>query len=240
MLLLIVGDGIREGVETLADYLQGHAGFHFTLGLIELALHRVPGAASFIVQPRVLARTINIERAIVRIEGGNPVVSALPAAGATGGGRRTSITEERFFEGLAEFDPTAPERLRKFLDRLANLGVMYEFGVGSLILKWTDSRGDKFQLGRIYHEGNVWLDGRRLTSVRLDLAHDYLERLAARLQGTLRRSAHPTGWYVTTDGASPPTIDQMLEISDGWLEAIEHYTAELEQAAQAKEVASGN
>lgn len=30
-LLLIVGDGIREGVEAIADYLQTHAGLHFTL-----------------------------------------------------------------------------------------------------------------------------------------------------------------------------------------------------------------
>jgi hypothetical protein len=32
-LLLIVGDGIREGVEAIAEYLQLHAGLHFSLGL---------------------------------------------------------------------------------------------------------------------------------------------------------------------------------------------------------------
>ncbi len=30
-LLLIVGDGIREGVEAIAEYLQLHAGLHFSL-----------------------------------------------------------------------------------------------------------------------------------------------------------------------------------------------------------------
>src|SRR5260370_37408980 len=33
-LLLILGDAIREGTEALADYLQLHAGFHFSLGLV--------------------------------------------------------------------------------------------------------------------------------------------------------------------------------------------------------------
>jgi hypothetical protein len=32
-LFLIVGDGIREGVEAIAEYLQLHAGLHFSLGL---------------------------------------------------------------------------------------------------------------------------------------------------------------------------------------------------------------
>ena len=47
-LLLVVGDGIREGAETLAQYLQSHAGFHFTLSLVdacvpwpERRLHRI-------------------------------------------------------------------------------------------------------------------------------------------------------------------------------------------------------
>jgi hypothetical protein len=53
-LLLIVGDGIREGVEAMAEFLQQHAGFHFTLAFIEIALFQAPGG--FIAQPRVLVR----------------------------------------------------------------------------------------------------------------------------------------------------------------------------------------
>jgi hypothetical protein len=53
-LLLIVGDGIREGVEAIAEYLQLHAGLHFSLGLIELPIYaaRPPVAAS----PRSMLR----------------------------------------------------------------------------------------------------------------------------------------------------------------------------------------
>ena len=63
-LLLIVGDGIREGMESMTRFLQQYAGFHFTLALVEVALFEVTEAC-YIAQPRVLAKTINIDRGIV-------------------------------------------------------------------------------------------------------------------------------------------------------------------------------
>ena len=68
-LLLIVGDGIREGVEAIAEYLQVHAGLHFTLGLVELPLFRTPEAGLLVV-PRVLARTVSISREVVALPEG--------------------------------------------------------------------------------------------------------------------------------------------------------------------------
>jgi hypothetical protein len=73
MLLLIVGDGIREGVESLSGFLQLHAGFHFTLGIVEMPVFRLPHDG-WIVQPRVLARTVNIERGIVKVADGHPAI----------------------------------------------------------------------------------------------------------------------------------------------------------------------
>jgi hypothetical protein len=63
-LLLIVGDGIREGVEAIAEYLQSHAGLHFTLGLVELPIFSLPDGGRLIV-PRVLARTERIMRTVI-------------------------------------------------------------------------------------------------------------------------------------------------------------------------------
>jgi hypothetical protein len=57
-LWLIVGDGIREGVEALASALQSHAGHHFTLALVELGVFALPDGRGWIVQPRVPARTL--------------------------------------------------------------------------------------------------------------------------------------------------------------------------------------
>ena len=63
-LLLIVGDGIQEGVANIVDFVQRHSGLHFNLALVEAALYR-DVADSLLVQPRVLARTEIIHRFVV-------------------------------------------------------------------------------------------------------------------------------------------------------------------------------
>jgi hypothetical protein len=68
-LLLIVGDGIREGVEAIAEYLQIHAGLHFSLGLVELPIYVMPNGDR-LVAPRVLARTALITRNVVAVPDG--------------------------------------------------------------------------------------------------------------------------------------------------------------------------
>lgn len=68
-LLLIVGDGIREGVEAIAEYLQQHAGLHFTLGLVELPVYLTP-AGDKLVLPRILARTTLISREVIAVPEG--------------------------------------------------------------------------------------------------------------------------------------------------------------------------
>lgn len=68
-LLLIVGDGIREGVEAIAEYLQAHAGLHFSLGLVEMPIYALPDGGKIVV-PRVLARTAVITRTVVAVPAG--------------------------------------------------------------------------------------------------------------------------------------------------------------------------
>ncbi|MGE0257836.1 MAG: hypothetical protein AB7H71_18470 [Alphaproteobacteria bacterium] len=68
-LLLIVGDGIREGVEAITEYLQLHAGLHFSLGLVELPVYVMPNGDR-LVAPRVLARTALITRNVVAVPDG--------------------------------------------------------------------------------------------------------------------------------------------------------------------------
>lgn len=74
-LLLIVGDGIREGVEAIAEYLQRHAGLHFSLGLVEMPVFVMPNGDRLVV-PRVLARTAVVTRTVVAVPDGHAVVEA--------------------------------------------------------------------------------------------------------------------------------------------------------------------
>jgi hypothetical protein len=78
-LLLIVGDGIRERVEAIAEYLQGHTGLHFSLGLVELSIYNLPDGAR-LVAPRVLANTHTVTRTVVAVPDGHMVQADLSAA----------------------------------------------------------------------------------------------------------------------------------------------------------------
>jgi hypothetical protein len=85
-LLLIVGDGIREGVEAITEYLQAHAGLHFTLGLIEMPIYGAPDG-SRIVAPRVLARTHTIVRTVVALPEGMTIAEDEDESETVLGGR---------------------------------------------------------------------------------------------------------------------------------------------------------
>jgi hypothetical protein len=74
-LLLIVGDGIREGVEAIAEYLGVHAGLHFSLGLVELPIYEMPNGDR-LVAPRVLARTAIVTRHVVALPDGYALAEA--------------------------------------------------------------------------------------------------------------------------------------------------------------------
>jgi hypothetical protein len=69
-LLLIVGDGIRESVEEMAQYLQKTPQLYFTLALVELQLFNLEPEHndSILVIPQVVLRTKEVTRAVVRIE----------------------------------------------------------------------------------------------------------------------------------------------------------------------------
>ena len=121
-LLLIVGDGIREGVEAIAEYLQAHAGLHFTLGLVEMPIYEGPDGQRLVV-PRVLARTTLITRTVVALPEGMAVEddSQVP----TSPDEMDDLTAERvgfwteFVRGLRFDDPEQP------LPKVSRQGYVY-------------------------------------------------------------------------------------------------------------------
>lgn len=224
-LLLLVGDGIREGVEKLADYLQRHVGLHFTLGLVELSLWRNPQDGTLLVQPRVLAHTVQIERAVVRLEG-ESVPAKIIAPAKPSASRRSSVTREAFLEDLAAEDPSLPAQLNAFLDAVAPLGVHGE-QQASLLLRWTHPDGTLFHLGGISRHGEFlsaytqWSAGR---INRFDLSEAYQTALAKLIPGAkLTQTEKRTGWWIAgPDGLNPPVAPLFAKATQ-WITAIRTY-----------------
>ncbi len=238
-LLLIVGDGIQEGVESMAAYLQQHAGLHFTLGLVEIALFEIPGGG-YIAQPRILARTINIERGIVTFEDSRIAIN--PPSGAvetsTTPARQMTITKEHYFEQLEKALPGISPKLNAFIDKLPSYGIKAEFGTKSLILRWHADDTTSWNLGTVIASGNMWLDYVSKRANQLGLlafSKQYLARIAAIVPGAIvREFPNPAGWYVARDGGIIK-VDALLENearAEEWLHAIEEFQTAVMEARQ--------
>lgn len=72
-LLLICGDGIREGLSNIAEFLEDHTTLDFTFGLIEVAIYGTSDGG-YLVHPRVLANSVTLRRQVIRIEGSRVTV----------------------------------------------------------------------------------------------------------------------------------------------------------------------
>ncbi len=237
-LLLVVGDGIHESLEDLSDYIQLHAGLHFTLGLVDVAIFQVP-AGGFYLQPRVIARTVNIDRGIVSIRDGQVVVEPpLQKAGELPrSGRRTTITEDKFYEALAAVDSDLPERLRSFLTALEPLNVESDFGQSSQVLRWRAGGDAKWNFGTINTAGKLWTDmlgGQSKQFGRPDLGQVYLEHLSAIVPGLKIKStkADQPGYLVKQNGTLPEVVEFLAkpERREMWRSAIEQFIRSVTEA----------
>jgi hypothetical protein len=119
-LLLIVGDGYHEEAETMTGFLQQHAGAHFTLALVALAVYESSSTGQRVIVPSVPLQTTSIVRGIVRVDDSGVSVTAPPPAE-----RATTLTEDEFFEGLEKARPGTAATLRAFLDSLDDLHIEY-------------------------------------------------------------------------------------------------------------------
>lgn len=80
-LLLIVGDGIREGAGAIANFLETVGSLEFTFGLVEIALFRHPDVG-LLVLPRVVARTVEFQRVVIELAEGARVAAPKREAAA--------------------------------------------------------------------------------------------------------------------------------------------------------------
>lgn len=232
LLLLVSGDGIREDTERLTEFLQMHAGFHFTLALVEIAVFRGPGEG-YVVQPRILARTLNIERAVVRLA--SDAIIAVPEE------RQKppipgNLSKDLFYGELETASPETARLLSSFEAEAAEHGVFLHFHAKSASLKWECPQGRILNLGGVDLAGklvtySVGLTPRAMGNVQL--AHDYLFALSQILGGKVRQTPDPGSWCIEKSGTPLPPAIELLRKKDQWLNAISAYQAQFGEAEDA-------
>ena len=224
-LLLIVGDGIREEVENIVNYLQAHAGLDFTFGLIELALFKMPSSNQVLVQPRTIAQTFAIERAVVSVESEGISVSAPKDFKVTHkqAGRRTTISEDQFYEKLDKSMPEVVEKLKTFVDDIAELNVFADPASSSLNLKWKPEGTYTVNFGSIRTNGNLDTEptnwGLKQVLNQVELTYPYFDTLKANIPNAELKDLKDGAKKVVINDQEPP-VSAILECPSQWKEAI--------------------
>jgi hypothetical protein len=228
--IAVVGDGIRDDIAPLAELLQSHAGQRFTFALVELGVFETPQNNTRIVIPSVLAKTVLIERGVVRMQDGAIRIEAeqtsdRPAA-TTIRQRAVSIGEDEFYELLAQRDANAPDLLRRFLEKADQMGVYVDRQAG-LNLKHEGSGDRPLNLGTVRKDG--YLDtGPASWWGRLDEAKAYNSTLAKAIGGKIGSMKQNTECALrTSDEKTPRLTDLLPDHEDVWLSAMERYIASL-------------
>jgi hypothetical protein len=204
MLAIVLGDGIRTETEALSHLLQSHAGAHFTFALVELATWKNAMTGDILAVPNTLAKTVMIERGIVRVEQGLPVVCPVPTETRA---TPQTITSADFWDKLAEQDPTLPSIVRSFLAVLEPLGIFPEIR-GSLNIKVDlPNREKPVNFGYIQKNGQ-FVTHPASWGVPEHAWRPYFDKLAALIDGQV--VIRPAESFVSTDGASLPRVTQFL------------------------------
>ncbi len=231
-LILIVGDGIREGVENISNFLQKHAGLDFTFGLVELGLFKVPEEEKYIIQPRVLARTYTIERAVIRVEGIQVKIESPETQNISynTSGRRTNISEGQFYEELSTVNSTVAQELKTFVDDLTGLDITPVFGASSLNLRWFPEENLKMNFGSIFKTGKVdtgvsnWIPEK---IGKVTLGHNYQRKLAGLIAGAhVREHEKPSCWEVHRQNQRIQ-ISDLLSVKNEWKKVISETQTEI-------------
>ena len=234
VLLVILGDGIREGVERLTGMLQKHAGVHFTIALVEMPVYRLPDHG-FIVTPRILARTVTIERGIVTVAGDGKVhIDSPQAAEKLSGTRRRTISLDQRLQVLAENDPESSRQLKLFLDAIEDRRIILEPTERRLMLRWNAPEGTTFTLGSIVPDNGIfetyYVGGPADRIGRLDLSHAYQRDLAQLIGGRIRETKDQTQWSLRGDDDELPAASIVLVDRQALLEVMDRYTDALKGA----------
>jgi hypothetical protein len=211
-LLLIVGDGIRESVEAMAEFINQTPQLHFTLALVELQTYAIEICNSIfdLVIPQVITRTREITRAVVRIEGDGNLIKLVQLGIDTKPQsekqplKRQSLSEEDYFDALGQsVDSNQVDFARKLIEDMENRGCVIEWKNASYVIKLPDpgGSGQNLTLLVVQKNGNTypgWLGGQlRSLSLPEQIDYDFVKKSAALFKKCGVNPNYPDQWSRT-------------------------------------------
>lgn len=224
-LLLIVGDGIRRNTEEITTFMNSHARMSFTLGLVEMTLFRMMPFRSLLVLPRILAKTVEIGRLVVKAGTGVEVEQEDLGGRDDRAGKRArrTLTEDIFIQEVAGNSELAGD-IRKFFETLRQegFGMVYQPSGKSLKIVTRQSGMNLFSLNT---DGTIRNHG----CGDKDTGKAYLKALCQILPDTMlddRGTDNGWSWTVCRSNGELLHIEELIRHQQDWLQLIRKVDAE--------------
>ena len=249
-LLLIVGDGIREDAEHLVSFLQQAPLLRFTFGLVELGLYQVnrDQPEPILIQPRLLARTCEVTRAVVEVKTTvepSGIVVTVPETEPPKQSGRKKLSEDLYFEELQKLNcPEATELARWVLDTAVSHDLYIEWGGAGPLLKWAKEETDEgYTFGQLNRKGMLAFTVRLFSQCKRrgvdpQIARDYYDAVAKLIPGASRKVfPNPGGGTkeAVVIGENPrdwPPFAELAARRDEWFAAIDDTVRRLRSATE--------
>lgn len=246
-LLLIVGDGIRESVEDMVEYLDQTPQLFFTLALIELQVYKVPKEKdAFLVIPQVVTRTKEITRAIFRVEGAQSQnlkisidtdLEVEDTKKSRNPNKRFTITAEDFFEQLERnTDKKTVQATKGIISECEEKGYYIHWGQGSVVVKLPDPEGSglKITLFVIDKRGTVvlgWSAGQidRL-GIPKEISYKFSADTAKLFPNTKPSPKYPEGWIRAAQ------LTDMIKVSDKFISCVDTFVSDISEALEKQNI----
>ena len=224
-LLLIAGDGIREDVEAITQFLEKGAHLRFTMALVELSFFWLKDRGGpLLVQPRIVARTREIVRAVVEVHAPRNIdvdVRLPEQEGPHEPSTRTRITEETFLETLERVKGSETKaQISELFDDLTSRGALLRWRSASVSIRYPDPQdtGKEFTLLVVRPDGEFqlgWLNRVGEAGYEPTAAEGYLHEVADLADAEIRNDSTvlaPVATILDKKAQFLTAVDRFLEV----------------------------
>ena len=239
-LLLIVGDGIREEMERMAEYLQGTPQLRFSLALVELQVYRLAEEGDLLVTPVIVSRTREISRAIVRVTGDATAkvdvsLDLTDVNSSVGSPPRRVMTYQTFFQEL-EAKGVSAEGIRvaqRFHDDFdQDERFQIDWKSASFTIKMLDPANPRtrYTILVVNRTGTAYIGWLGLQFENSGIAYDYeFSKATGKLLGCNPKSEDPDTWDATV------TLEELAGVYGAFKACIEELAANVSRQRTAVE-----
>lgn len=162
LLLLVIGDGIRSGVQQLASFLNENTSMQFKLGLVEVEVYRFNNGV--ITIPNVIAKTNTVDRYTES--------TVFPKAKQKEQICRPVLSRREFVSAFADNGGFSPDEITEFiLDLEAISGLSVQITPTELTIRFSPAEGKTYAL----------------YTFSISLGHSDFYIMPGRIQNALRR-----------------------------------------------------